>query len=48
MEPLESLAPADRELIERVWPFTMTSVERLVALIDGVRYCVSLRSRRNR
>jgi O-methyltransferase len=39
-EPLESLAPADREIIERVWPFTMTSVERLAALIDGVRYCV--------
>ena len=40
MEPLESLAPEDREIIERVWPFTMTSVERLAALIDGVRYCV--------
>jgi hypothetical protein len=29
----------DRAIIERVRPFTMTSDERLQALIDAVRYC---------
>lgn len=31
---------ADRRIIERAAPFTMTSTERLLALIDAVRYCV--------
>ena len=30
----------DRHIIDRVRPFTMTSDERLQALIDAVRYCV--------
>jgi O-methyltransferase len=38
-ESLASLSPADRRIVERAWPFTMTSVERLTALIDAVRYC---------
>jgi O-methyltransferase len=37
---LAELEPADRRIVERVWPDTMTSVERLSALIDAVRYCV--------
>ena len=38
-EKLARLSPADRAIVERVWPFTMTSVERLTALIDAVRHC---------
>jgi O-methyltransferase len=30
----------DRQIIDRARPFTMTSDERLQALIDAVRYCV--------
>ncbi len=30
----------DRGIIDRVRPYTMTSDERLQALIDAVRYCV--------
>lgn len=37
---LEHLEPAERRIVERAWPYTMTSVERLTALIDAVRYCV--------
>ena len=33
-------SPENREIVERVRPFTMTSMERLEALIDAVRYCV--------
>jgi hypothetical protein len=44
--PRQDAAPAtephalDRHIIDRVRPFTMTSDERLQALIDAVRYCV--------
>ena len=34
------VSPEDRGIIERALPFTMTSTERLQALIDAVRYCV--------
>ena len=37
---LEPLDPADRRIVERVWPYTMTGVERITSLIDAVRYCV--------
>jgi hypothetical protein len=37
---LAALAPADRVIVERAWPYTLTSVERLTALVDAVRYCV--------
>jgi hypothetical protein len=33
-------SPADRRIIERAAPYTMTGRARLQALIDGVRYCV--------
>jgi O-methyltransferase len=33
-------AALDRHIIDRVRPYTMTSDERLQALIDAVRYCV--------
>ena len=39
--PLEGLDPADRAIIERATPFTMTSVPRLQACIDAVRYVVT-------
>ena len=31
--------PEDRRIIEQAYPFTMTGVERLQALVDAVRYC---------
>jgi O-methyltransferase len=34
---------ADREIIERCLPYTMTGVPRLQSLIDAVRYCVDRR-----
>ena len=37
---LDSADPADRAIVERAQPLTMTSVPRLLALIDSVRYCV--------
>ena len=37
---MSRLAPEERRLIEPVLPFTLTSVERLEALVDAVRYCV--------
>jgi hypothetical protein len=32
-------SPEDREIIEAALPYTMTSVPRVQAVIDGVRYC---------
>ena len=29
----------DRQIIERVMPYTMTSVARIQSVIDAVRYC---------
>ena len=37
---LAPLAAADRAIIERSLPYTMTGVPRLHALIEAVRYCV--------
>ena len=37
---LAGVDPADLAIIERALPHTMTSVMRMRALIDGVRYCV--------
>ena len=39
--PLASLDPADRAIVERALPYTMTSVPRLQGLVDGVRYVVA-------
>jgi len=40
-KPRAAETPAlDRHIIDRVRPYTMTSDERLQALIDAVRYCV--------
>jgi O-methyltransferase len=36
---LDRLDDADRVIVERALPLTMTSVPRLQALIDAVRYC---------
>jgi O-methyltransferase len=36
---LAAVAGADRHIIESVFPFTMTGVARVQALIDAVRYC---------
>jgi O-methyltransferase len=36
---LEHLDPADRHIIERALPYTMTGVPRVQALVDAVRYC---------
>jgi O-methyltransferase len=35
---LEAVDPADRDIMQRSMPYTMTSVERLQGLIDAVRY----------
>src|SRR4051795_1235087 len=37
---LESMAVADRRAVERARPYTMTSVARLRAVVEAVRYCV--------
>jgi hypothetical protein len=37
---LAALPPADRRIVERALPYTMTGVARLHALVDAVRYCV--------
>jgi hypothetical protein len=37
---LELLDAADRRIVERALPHTMTGVPRLQALLDAVRYCV--------
>jgi O-methyltransferase len=36
---LSTMGPADREIVERVRPYTMTSIPRLCSLIEAVRYC---------
>jgi O-methyltransferase len=36
-----TLDPADRAILDRARPFTMTSEQRLMALIDAVRYVVA-------
>jgi O-methyltransferase len=38
---LDVLPPADRHIVERALPHTMTGVPRLQALVDAVRYCVA-------
>lgn len=35
------MSPADRAIVERALPYTLTGVPRLLALIDAVRYCVT-------
>src|SRR4051812_48391460 len=37
---LSELPLADRRIVERVMPYTMTSVARIQAVIDAVRYCL--------
>lgn len=37
--PLD-VSERDRRIIERVRPFTLTSLERIVALVEAVRYVV--------
>ena len=36
--PLADITGADRSIIQQIAPFTMTSVERQIALIQSVRY----------
>ena len=38
---LEALSAADRSIVERALPYTLTGVARLQAVIDAVRYCVA-------
>ena len=38
---LASLTPEDRGIVERCLPYTLTSVQRLVAVVDAVRYCTA-------
>jgi hypothetical protein len=40
-EAAHDLTPADRAILERALPYTMTSVPRLQSVIDSVRYCVA-------
>jgi O-methyltransferase len=37
---LEGLSEGERRIVEQAWPYTMTSVARLTAVIDSVRHCV--------
>lgn len=37
---LAHASEADREIVERVLPHSMTGVARMLALVDAVRYCV--------
>ena len=39
-EEADPLEPEDQAIVNRAIPYTMTSVRRLQALIDAVRYCV--------
>jgi hypothetical protein len=41
LRELEGLEPAERAIVEAALPYTMTSVARLVALVDAVRYVVA-------
>jgi hypothetical protein len=36
---VDALTPEDRRIVERAMPHTMTSVARIQAVIDAVRYC---------
>jgi O-methyltransferase len=36
---MDALTPEDRRIVERAMPHTMTSVARIQAVIDAVRYC---------
>jgi len=38
---MATVSDADRRIVERALPHTMTGAERLVAAIDAVRYCVA-------
>ena len=40
---LASLSAEEAEIVERAKPYTLTSVDRLCALIDAVRYCTDRR-----
>lgn len=40
-DALAALDRAERDIVERALPYTMTGVARLQALVDAVRYCVS-------
>ena len=40
LDVLSHLSDADRSIVERALPHTMTGPSRLVALVDAVRYCV--------
>src|SRR5690606_10532943 len=35
-----SVSPRDAAIVERATPYTMTGEQRLLALVDAVRYCV--------
>jgi len=37
---IDALDDADRRIVERALPYTMTGVARITALIDAVRYCI--------
>jgi O-methyltransferase len=39
--PLDELSPADRSIVERALPYTLTGPARLRAVIDASRYCVA-------
>ena len=36
-----TMSSAEREIVQRALPYTMTGAPRLIALIDAVRYCVA-------
>jgi hypothetical protein len=38
---LDMLSAADRGIVERALPYTLTGVARLQAVVDAVRYCVA-------
>jgi len=38
---LAALAPEDRRIVARCLPYTLTSVQRLLAVVDAVRYCAA-------
>jgi O-methyltransferase len=40
-QQLAGLSDADRRVVERALPYTMTGVARLQAVIDSVRYCLA-------
>jgi hypothetical protein len=40
-DPFGGLSDADRAIIERAMPYTMTGVPRLQSVVDSVRYCLA-------